>query len=192
MLLRKAHSGKAVTLRYLDTVRSLTAKGVKFPYGAITPLEAEAIQMIRAHVPGMSNWTREPETGLMYAVDHDDALIGCLAVSAARFNASIQAAIRAVVVDPAWRGHGVGTALLGMVEQLVSQSADLVPDAVIGTCPETEAPFYQRSGFTVLAPGSALPSEIAGVGRGGLLVNTGQKTPCWFYRESRPDRHWTQ
>ncbi|MCT1515299.1 GNAT family N-acetyltransferase [Dietzia cercidiphylli] len=192
MLLLKAHSGKAVTLRYFETVRSLTAEGVTFPYGAISPLAEKSVQMIRAHVPGMSQWAREAETGLMYAVDADGALIGCIAVSAARFDTSIQAAIRAVVVDQSWRGHGVGTALLGMVEQLVKQSADLVPNAVIGTCPEAEAPFYQRSGFTVLAPGFPLPSEVAGAGHKGLLVNTGRETPCWFYREAWPDQRWLQ
>jgi hypothetical protein len=72
--------------------------------------------------------------------------------------------LRSAVIDPAWRGHGVG----GLLTDAALGWVDEVP-APVALLPETAADYFPRFGFTTLDR-AALPAvlEASAELRGGL------------------------
>jgi GNAT superfamily N-acetyltransferase len=108
--------------------------------------------------------------------DAEGQLIGALVAGALSFEADkVVLLVRHLVVEPSWRGRGVGVVQLGVLPQVLGRQ----PDLVIGNCEQDAAGFYQRAGFTVLEPGVPLPFPF---GRQPMVQLTNEHYPCWFFR----------
>jgi GNAT superfamily N-acetyltransferase len=79
-----------------------------------------------------------------------------------------------LVVEPSWRGKGVGVVLLGVIPQLLQTSL------TFGTCAPDTAAFHQRAGFTVLDPGEPFPFPFSK--QATIITNSNPTYTCWFYR----------
>ncbi len=136
-------------------------------------------RLVRANILGIpTSWTIDPAGGGVVARDSDGKVIGAVVAGAARFDdGQVVTFVRHLVVDPAWRGKGVGVVTLGVLHQLFS--AEDQPVVFVGNCAPQDAKFYQRSGYTVLQPGEQL---ILPVGTPIAIGLSSQPYPCWFFR----------
>lgn len=142
----------------------------------------EVHALIDAHVEMEHGWKVSPESGGVVVRDKDGALIGTVLVGAGDFPrqmgpSQILGLVRAVAVDPAWRGRGVGVVALGMVERVFHENR---PDYYVGNCKPEDARFYQKLGYTVLQPESEFPLAL-----GDEVVQvaiSNPRYPCCFFR----------
>ncbi|MBT1162938.1 GNAT family N-acetyltransferase [Bifidobacterium sp. SO1] len=81
--------------------------------------------------------------------------------------------IKALIVDAPYRNHGIGSALLGLLDRV----APLETELIAGTCSDEKAAFYQRNGFVVEDSGKSLPLKDA-----MILVPADSSFPRWFHR----------
>lgn len=177
-LLRQGWSTDKARTRHLKYAHPLVEAGVTFR-GMKHSERERTQQIVRAHVPGVEEFTLVKEgrhRGAVLAEDHDQQVIGVLALEAADIEGVPIAMINAVVTLPEHRGRGIGTVLLGVMDQLLIPQVGSAPELVAGNCAPEDARFYQRAGFTVLQPGEVLP-----FGR-GVQVREESEYPCWFYR----------
>jgi N-acetylglutamate synthase-like GNAT family acetyltransferase len=72
-------------------------------------------------------------------------------------NSSEQGQIRYMAVEPAWRGHGAGRAL---VDALEAQARTLGLNEIVLDAREESVAFYQRLGFAVVGPSHTLFGTI--------------------------------
>ena len=161
--------------RHLRYARELVAGGVTFR--RIEPTDRIQVRtMVRAYVAGAHGFEFDEDAGGLVAVDGADVVIGALVVNAADFNSQIAVFVRFLVVEPTWRGRGVGVVMVGMIPQILGGQ----PSVTVGNCAARDARFYQRAGFSVLDSGQRLPFPL---GNQALMSNTSTSQPCWFFRE---------
>lgn len=116
------------------------------------------------------------DAGAVVAFDPQGSVIGCAVVGAADFDGRAVMFLQHLVVEPRWRGRGVGAVTLGLLHQMLP-FAGLV--ATVGNCAAEDARFYQHAGFTVFQPGE--PLELP-VGAPVRLVVSNAHYPCWMVR----------
>lgn len=162
--------------RHLRYARPLVDEGVTFEHVGATERPAVA-QLIRQHIAERERWRPDPAEGAFIALDPEERTIGTLVAGAAQFGGDIGLFVSYVVVEPGWRGRGVGTVLLGMLPKMLGGRGE--PTLTVGSCALDGARFYQRAGFTVLDPGEPLPFPL---GDGAWLANRNANYPCWFHR----------
>lgn len=71
----------------------------------------------------------------------------------AHFNTAAEAQIRRMAVEAAWRGRGVGTAIL---HELEARAAAAGARRIVLSARDTAVPFYRRHGYHVERPGETL------------------------------------
>ncbi|WP_216871020.1 GNAT family N-acetyltransferase [Modestobacter excelsi] len=135
--------------------------------------EAPIERLVQAHIAGGASFHFLPEEGGVAACDPDGQVIAGLVAAGAQFDSNVVIFIRHLVVDPAWRGQGVGVVALGVLPQLKRAAL------YVGNCAANAARFYQRAGYTVLDPGQPLPFPF---GKQAVLQLTNDQYPCWFYK----------
>ncbi|MDR6912946.1 GNAT superfamily N-acetyltransferase [Rhodococcus fascians] len=130
------------------------------------------------YIDGMSTWSLDEDlNGVLVSVDRDESVLGVLVASAEQYARGNVLYVQHLVVVPEARGRGVGTVSLGMVEQLLPGT----PLAMIwGQCEPSATGFYERAGFTVLAPGEPFPFLMSD--SPSVIVNSNPTYNCWFYR----------
>lgn len=123
---------------------------------------------MRAHIDGApANWVVSDQSGLLVTRDRDRNIVAAAIIGAGGFTGGTVVCVQDLVVDPEWRGLGVGTVTLGVVDQLMEGLVDQAkPVVYYGGCKAEAARFYQRCGYSVLQAGEALtipflPSAIA-------------------------------
>ncbi|MCA4135482.1 GNAT family N-acetyltransferase [Arthrobacter sp. M4] len=180
-LLAQGWGPEKVMDRYLRYARELVDAGVTFR--AMKPADKpEAWSLISRHVTMPSEWKIAKHEGGILAHDPGGKLIGALLMNGMSFDGpqgpQLMASIRSVVVDPGWRGRGVGVVTLGMADRPFHPQR---PSFYLGNCAEADARFYQRLGYTVLQPGAEFPLPL---GAETIKVNiTNPDYPCFFFQE---------
>lgn len=83
----------------------------------------------------------------------------CIPIGVARLqrNSQEQGQIRYMAVEPAWRGQGVGRAL---VEALETQAHALDMNEIVLDAREESVAFYQRLGYAIVGPSHTLFGKI--------------------------------
>ena len=136
---------------------------------------APAEQLVRATVPGMANATFDDDMGGIVArtKSNEPEIVAVVGVSAYEVDSVKFRVIRLVAVRGDYQGKGLGAVCLNAARQR------FLPDAnyTYGNCSPSEAPFYARTGFTVLDPGVAFPFVS---GRSRLQIASATQ-PCGFY-----------
>lgn len=176
-LIRKGWSFDAVRRRHLENVHRAVARGVEFRHMDLCH-RAGAEQLVRQHIAGASDWVIPENIGGVVATVQDvDDPIGALVAGAVKYGQWTQVLVQYLVVDPAWRGTGVGVVLLGMIGQKVEP----FPGAkvFVGGCAKEEARFYQHSGYDVYEPGHKLDVPYLPV---PLTMPDDALFPCWFVK----------
>ncbi|HEY5262032.1 MAG TPA: GNAT family N-acetyltransferase [Solirubrobacteraceae bacterium] len=178
--MREGSSREFATKHHLKYAEPLVADGVtwRWGYAEDTP---PVVQLVRKHIAGMADYAAEDENSLMIAArDKSEAVIGGGVMMLVRFKGlGTVMLLRLLVVEPEWRGRGVGVVTLGTLTQAAIEHAGQAPDLSLGNCSEDDAGFYQRAGFSVLEPGQDLPFPVAG---GALLRLRSDSYPCWMCR----------
>lgn len=187
-LLAKGWGSAKVEGRHRAAAASLAEAGVTWRE-AERPDHPRIAQLVRTHIHGSgADWDVDRDSGGIVAVTGVGDIIAVLVVAAFTAGGQVVAIIRQVVVDPSWRGRGVGTVALGLVPQMLERHGGR-PAATIGNCAPLAARFYQRAGFTVLQPGELLDlSLVLGLPYQQPLP-AGLSTrhyPCWMVRTSNP------
>lgn len=171
---------KKVITRYMKYANEVVAAGVTFE--GINDSSRPAVRdLIDAHVRGLNaGWQVSPDDGGLIARDRDGVIIGALLVSASVYQRPrpgyVVGSIRAVAVDPIWRGRGVGVVLLGQAPQAYSP---LDPSFYMGNCTRSDAAFYAKAGYTVLMPGEIMQLPF---GNQSFFGIQNPEYPCFFYR----------
>jgi GNAT superfamily N-acetyltransferase len=161
-----------VQQRYLNYAHRLVDQGVAFR--TVQPDDKAPIeQLVQAHIAGSSSFRIRPEEGGVAALDAQGRVIAGLVIAGAQFNTDVVIFIRHLVVDPVWRGQGVGVVTIGVLPQVHNATF------YMGNCAVNAARFYQRSGFTVLDPGQPLPFLF---GKQTMMQLTNEHYPCFFYK----------
>lgn len=161
--------------RHMRYAKDLVEAGVTFMH--MTPEDRPAVQrLVGEHITGAG--VVGAEEGGVVARDAEGRLVGALVVAGVSFEdqEKVTLIIRHLVVEPDWRGRGVGVVQLGVLPQLLGGRR---PDLIIGNCTEESAGFYQRAGFDVLEAGVPLPFPF---GRQAMVQLSNQEYPCWFFR----------
>ncbi len=179
-LLAQGWGAEKAKQRHLRCAKPLVAQGVQWHALASSEDDQDqdqVQQLVRKHVRGIAaEWTIESHAGAVVARDAKQGIIGAVVVGAADFAGQVVALLQHLVVDPTWRGHGLGVVTLGMAHQLFDGMQK--PTMYAGSCARPDARFYQRAGFTVLQPGEHLVFR----GNPFPVQNSNQYYPCWFYR----------
>ncbi|WP_306971216.1 GNAT family N-acetyltransferase [Arthrobacter oryzae] len=173
-LLAQGWGPEKVRERFLGYAPKLVEAGVVFSAMQGSD-KAQVWSLIDEHVTMPPGWKIAKEEGGIVARDSYGTLIGTLLMNAVGFDGpqgpATLVSIRSLVVDPAWRGRGVGVVTLGMADRPLPSH---VPAFYLGNCAEADARFYQRLGYTVLRPGSEFPlplgTEMIKVAIKGRLV----------------------
>jgi GNAT superfamily N-acetyltransferase len=168
--------------RHLRYARALVARDVQ--WRGIDDADADAVaRLVRENIRGIGeDWTLPAESGGVVAFTEADGIIGAMVIGAMGNGAATAentiAFVQHIVVEPAWRGCGVGVVTLGMADQ-VFRSQPVPAKHFIGCCAPEAARWYQRAGYTVLQPGEilVLPGE-----QPVPTVVTNEHYPCWFFR----------
>ncbi|SOD72896.1 acetyltransferase (GNAT) family protein [Jatrophihabitans sp. GAS493] len=164
--------------RHFRYAQKLVDAGVTWARAAADD-QPRVTALVREHILGSDNYEPEPSEAAVVAHDNEGAMIGALVLAGATFEQGMALTVRHLVVEPAWRGRGVGAVTLGLFAQLLGPDADAVA-MTFGACgPGKAARFYQHAGFTVLDPGEPFKFPL---GKRGLLVNENEHYPCWFFR----------
>lgn len=140
----------------LDACRDLRWRVLRAPWGRprgseLDDREADAIHLVAVETAG-------------------GAVVGAGRV---HFNTADEAQIRAMAVEEAWRGRGVGAALLRALE---TRAAAAGARRLVLSARDLAVPFYRRHGYRVERPGETLFGVIphfwmakeAGPSPGGL------------------------
>lgn len=110
------------------------------------------------HRAGPDRWRRAapggPRRGVVLVADVGDAVVGAIALERHGTGPDTAFLLRSAVIDPAWRGHGVG----GLLTSAALGWVDEVP-APVALLPETAADYFPRFGFTALDR-AALPAVV--------------------------------
>ena len=158
----------------------LVKDGVKFT-GADDNHWRAIEHLVQEHIAGMSDWVKLPQSqsGALVALDEHNNLIGAMVVDVASTDTEINTFIHHLVVEPSWRGRGVGVVLLGMVDQIIARHvpAEGRPVSYYGQCAPKDARFYQKAGYGVLQP----QHQLIVMGTRIQLPNDSPH-PCWFLR----------
>lgn len=171
-LLRAAWSPETAERRHIARATTLISEGVAIE--KITPGDRPEVEaLINSRIPTQELRMTENHGGAI-ARDTKGELLGALVVQAAQFSNGAAVHVRAIAVEQASEGRGIGTVLLGMAHQVIN-GVQLVHG---GCAPETAA-FYQRAGFTVLQPGAPMPFNL---GNGAQVSSSNENFPCQFYR----------
>lgn len=143
----------------------------------------ETNNLIRRRLPSMDTFTVAETDGVIGSLSKEEELLGVLVVALAEFDGSSVAFIRGLAVEEGHQGRGIGTVLLGLIDQMTDKDAGGRKLAgVVGSCAVDEDAFYQKAGYTVLQPGQPMP-WLYGAQAGTRLENSNPTHDCWFYRE---------
>jgi GNAT superfamily N-acetyltransferase len=182
--MQEGWSFKAVQKRHQRYAERLVKhRGISFH--SIAPGDRGVIEtLVRDHRVGASQFQLETHSkqgtdGWVAAHDKAGAVIAGLVANAIEVDSDIVASVRHLVVDPAWRGQGVGVVTLGMLPQLLQRAGVRQPSMTIGGCAPNHARFFQRAGFTVLDSGEALPFPFVSPMD---IYTPDEFYPCWFFR----------
>lgn len=107
-------------------------------------------------------WTSDRESAKDEHEEHgvhlmayvDDHLLG---VGRLNFNTSTEGQIRYMAVEPAFSGHGIGSAILRELEQIAKDSG---ATTLILNARESVVPFYQKHGYFVSGSADKLFGSI--------------------------------
>ena len=92
-------------------------------------------------------------------IEHEIALVavreGAVVGCARAVRGADAFVIRGLLVDPAWQGQGVGSALLKALEAAISAPARI--DLTTNTVMEGNVPFYERHGYRLMATTAPIP-----------------------------------
>lgn len=105
--------------------------------------------------PGSERDEREEESiHLMVRGDNGRAL----AVGRLHLNSSVEAQVRFMAVDPAWQGHGFGSAILRELERRARVAG---ATSVVLNARETAQRFYEHHGYLIEGPAETLFGAVA-------------------------------
>lgn len=111
----------------------------------------------------------------------DGELAGASVVAAVEFDERTALFLRGLGVAEAFRSRGIGTVLIGMTPQVLTQAGLPSRSRIVTRCPEVRATFFHRAAFTVEQPGAEVPDALARIG-GELLPDFGP-TACWAHMD---------
>lgn len=182
--LRAGWGREKVTKEQIRLATPLVEQGVYFRGFPAKELEAAAVAEFNARI--IDGPTRTDRLQGVAALDGDGTLIGAVTLGTelwtpeyAPHETVLNCMVRYLAVDPEWRGQGIGTVLLCIMDQ------QGIPDSVTrrvfyGGCRPDAARFYQRAGFDVLQPNTIMPAPV--LGRDEHLGNENADYSCWFIR----------
>lgn len=149
-------------LAILEAQRSAIRQTAASAYSAAIIDEWAPVVIVRERVDSFQRYIERGEELIVVAVEPAGAIIGFGSIVAANSE------LRAVYVDAAYGGRGVGRALLARVEELARDAGltELRMDASINA-----VPFYEANGFTSLE-------------RGVHLLQSGARMACVRMRKA--------
>lgn len=161
--------------RYLRSAQSLLDKGVQFLHSDLR----QDLSSVKAFVGRWRSTSRvqsiRPEHHTAVIASYGGRPIGLALVEFQRYAAGHAVFVHDLVVDDGWRGMGVGTVLAGMLPRMLENTL-----YTAGPCSPEHAHFLNRSGYTVLTPGSPLPFTLAEP-EVLLAAPDNEIGTCWFY-----------
>lgn len=171
-LLRKGWPFSKARERHVELATGLVAAGVEF--WPIRPDDRPAIEsLVNRRLEFDSPYKMDENAGGIRAVA-DGETIGAMVLEGIKVDGQgTVIRVTAVAVEPDWEGRGIGTVLLGMVQQVERSKV------TYGGCTPEAARFYQRAGFDVLAPGEAVMLPI---GDPRHLRSSNKHYPSFFIR----------
>ncbi|MDI3195426.1 GNAT family N-acetyltransferase [Pseudarthrobacter sp. AL07] len=168
--------------RHVRLARQLTSTGFTFRQVKSASERAAAIFLIQNSIPESGSYQPGPKVALLVALDLTQAVAGVAACELTIWNggSGLQLTVEHLAVDANRQGQGIGTVLLGMVDQLIPDNTKRAASklVVLGGCAVSARSFYQKAGFRVLPEHAKLPFPFGG--GGGNVVNTNTQYPCWF------------
>jgi GNAT superfamily N-acetyltransferase len=149
-------------LAILEVQRSAIRKTAVAAYSAAIIDEWAPAVIVRERVATFERWIERGEELIVIAMDPAGRIIGFGSIVPANSE------LRAVYVDAAYGGQGVGRALLARLEELARDAGlvELLLDASINA-----VPFYEANGFTSL-------------GRGEHVMSSGGRMACVRMRKT--------
>ncbi|WP_082965402.1 GNAT family N-acetyltransferase [Gordonia sp. 852002-51296_SCH5728562-b] len=142
--------------------------------------QSDVEALVRENIHGVgSTWTMPEGDGCAVALAQDGTIAGCLVMGLGQVGDDFLAIIQHLVVDPEFRGRGIGTVLLGIAPQLVRQFNGGATAHWLGQCEESMRSFYAAAGFTALQPDEPISLPFAK----GLVGNGNPEYNCWFYSQ---------
>ncbi|WP_144795383.1 hypothetical protein [Kocuria palustris] len=176
--MQQARSHEEVKTRHLKTARELVQRG--YTWQALDQTNTDHLDqltdLIRSRVAVSADWTLEPKTGAVIALDSHSTVAAAAVVGAANFDGYEVASVIALATAPEHSGSGVGFLTLRMVEPYLAQSGHR-PHMIYGGCEPRMSRFYASAGFNVLDPHAAL--SIPGA-RAPVRPSSTRYT-AWFY-----------
>lgn len=171
-LLRAAWSQERAEDRHVAYATELVKAGLEFrPIDDRSRIDAE--RLVNDRVKFDTEFRMAEAAGGIRVVDGSETVAVMILEGVEWEGEGAAVRVTAVAVAPSHEGRGIGTVLLGMVPQV--HPAKLI----YGGCSVNGARLYQRAGFSVLAPGEALPFMFSG---GLRILSSNRDYPCWFFR----------
>lgn len=177
--IQRQETASEAKTRHLRYAQSLIDAGVTFRPG--TDNDRTTIEtLVHTHIDDMSHWTvNDEEHGVMVARDRDQSIIGVLVARAVQNPQASALYVQHLVVVPEARGRGIGVVMLGIVEQLLPAGTP-TPTTIWGQCEARAKRWYEKAGFTVLAPQDRMRIPLSDPPV--YMVNSNPTYSCWFYR----------
>jgi GNAT superfamily N-acetyltransferase len=182
-------SNQSPVLRAAAPFSSVKSQHLKYAEGLHQTLQFRRIQsadrenvsaLIGREVVGVSaSYSMADDDGGVLAETKSQELVGAITVQGADYDGRIAIMVRSLSVESSWRGRGVATVLLGMLNQLLP---DTTVATIYGNCSSEAVDLYARAGYTVLKEGASLPFALGSKAISMQLSNTAY--PCWFFKGS--------
>lgn len=139
-------------------------------------------EMVKKHISGvLSSWTIGSDQGVMVATTSKDEVVGAVVIRGLKGQGEVIFFGQYLVVNPEWRGEGIGVVLLDEARQRLMENVTVE----IGNCHPADAEFYQKAGFNVLPPGQ----NINFLENAGLSFDlTNEHYSSWIFRDLKPNR----
>lgn len=110
-------------------------------------------------------------------------LAGASVVTGVEFDERTALFVRALGTARQFRSRGIGTVLLGMTPQVLTQAGLPSRSRIVTQIPQVRATFFHRAGFVVEDPAAEVPPALADIGA-ELLPDFGVHS-CWTHLDAQ-------
>lgn len=168
-----ARGGGEVWARHTRRATALLRQGID--YRSDSRVHLDDINDLLAQTSNV-HLSSDDMRGVLFAAHPSQGVLAAAVITASQSGAHVAMFLDTISVAPDWRGRGLGSTLLLTAQRLLPAP----PAITVGHVRPDIAPFFARSGYTVLRPGLDLPFTL-----GAEPVVLHVDDDCWFYRQGR-------